>query len=1553
MFGSRHLSFTDASSLLSSTADSAADSPAGGLNSRRPSSPLLSVSSEPDIEHSGGGSGQAGRSSSYGGAGAMSGLSAGGMGGEARRVRTRMPLENHAPVAPSEGGVAILRGSLNTDLSSLSAASALLPYTRDFIFPGELLQVVVHRTPIDPFTHPSFSEPPLAELPGEARDSNGQQPYHQSIPSGGSGAAIGVSGSGGGTWGEDARWGVGMRAGKGRIGRSGLGGETGSPAKGGAGPEVDHGMEGGGEGGEGEGSAVVAADGLSAVGALSGGGRVSVGGREDGEVRQQRTRELLEIARRSLYDVHLSEPIPAASRPPNQQQQQQQAGREAAQSPSAYGVMPVPADIAGYDPATAAGLGRRVVSTSSLPNGDVVVRTPSSLPCLPLVLPILSILLHRFPLPNRDAVVRTPCLPYLPLVPSPSPHSFHCSSNAFLFPVGMSWPVLLEVAVSTTALIPDATFEIRQFEPSQTRYNTTRTLPLLRITHGAAGSGSVHHSPHLLTLSFPLSSPTFLPLITFPPQQVLLEVAVSTTALIPDATLEIRQFERFPMPFGPPSAPPPAPALAAAAPLPCITHPSWQVLLEVAVASVHHSPHLLTLSFPLSSPTFLPLITFPPQQVLLEVAVSTTALIPDATLEIRQFERFPMPFGPPSAPPPTPALAAADGTAAAAGDGSDAAAASADGDLLFWLFPLERLPPNSTTPSPAAAARPAIPLPAVATSGWGTPSAFNFTSAAPPTPSVAPSTPVGFSLSLPRVSASSSSGLAAVSAAATTGNSPSNSPKKRTSSTFRDDGGGAGGGGGGTVLGGLAWGTHETGAVGWEGLLSFRGVPLEPQRFSGNCGRLGPFVPGRKWVRGVRVLQPLCVESYTAECGHEDVICVMVENILPREGATAGVILYVDSISLEARSSVSMSLQQSLPVHVARLESGSSKEALPGLPLRPGEQHSFIITPQCSGNAQIVKAPSGANKDAGGRGRRPGGAGAGGGSAKGGPLSGGNEGSSNSLAAAFSFGRLTEKAAVLEEESEGEDMPVDSSPEYSLIISCSCSHTAAQLRYRHPLAWRPRPPRDLLLSISPDNISCSPTSSTSSSSSSLLPASTNSTAASSSSSSSASASSHVHTLPDGMLVAAPPASGQCSRPLTVRVRVTNLTASDLNLTLLAPTTLAATSLSRVCFPTSPRHSSNLLTADPTTDPSLLGQQQPGQGQGQGGEEGSEDEEGLSPPMSPLRVFKSSSLAATLDPPDGSRSLLLPDFLRNRSLHPKPLPSLTSDSSATKPQGISSSGSIGEGSAQNLPVSASGSGGGGGGAGAGGEGGERSVSAAELVAMHVPHRTHLWLQSVVPMGSASPPFTASLSFTSFHRDTSLHLPTRLTLPTLPFPLPSLSLREPRALPTPSAAFSVLGSLFPIVVSLACSPSHPALVLPFFFALVAQPSPGVSLLLLHALSACDPSPSPLVFPLRQGAGAGHIGGALFLPPFSIYQHLNLYLDLSTRVQARQPHNPLLPFPPFPPFPPFFPSSAPFLPLISPPPLPSSFPSPSLLPLPSLSPLFPPLFYLLPAHRHAVLP
>lgn len=78
------------------------------------------------------------------------------------------------------------------------------------------------------------------------------------------------------------------------------------------------------------------------------------------------------------------------------------------------------------------------------------------------------------------------------------------------------------------------------------------------------------------------------------------------------------------------------------------------------------------------------------------------------------------------------------------------------------------------------------------------------------------------------------------------------------------------------------WGrfTNERDAqveVGSEGLLSFRGAALEPQRFSAQFGLPGPYVPGKRWKRTLAILQPVRLESYFADCNTQDLICVLVE----------------------------------------------------------------------------------------------------------------------------------------------------------------------------------------------------------------------------------------------------------------------------------------------------------------------------------------------------------------------------------------------------------------------------------------------------------------------------------------------------------------------------------------------------------------------------------------------------------------------------------------------------------------------------------------------------
>jgi hypothetical protein len=71
------------------------------------------------------------------------------------------------------------------------------------------------------------------------------------------------------------------------------------------------------------------------------------------------------------------------------------------------------------------------------------------------------------------------------------------------------------------------------------------------------------------------------------------------------------------------------------------------------------------------------------------------------------------------------------------------------------------------------------------------------------------------------------------------------------------------------------------GDVGSEGLLSFRGSALEPQRFSAHCGLPGSYVPGKRWKRTLAIVQPVRLESYFTDCNTQDLICVLIEVLLP------------------------------------------------------------------------------------------------------------------------------------------------------------------------------------------------------------------------------------------------------------------------------------------------------------------------------------------------------------------------------------------------------------------------------------------------------------------------------------------------------------------------------------------------------------------------------------------------------------------------------------------------------------------------------------------------
>jgi hypothetical protein len=62
-----------------------------------------------------------------------------------------------------------------------------------------------------------------------------------------------------------------------------------------------------------------------------------------------------------------------------------------------------------------------------------------------------------------------------------------------------------------------------------------------------------------------------------------------------------------------------------------------------------------------------------------------------------------------------------------------------------------------------------------------------------------------------------------------------------------------------------------------DGQLSFRGVPLEPERYSVRCGLEGVYLPGKRWSRKVEIIQPIEVHSFSAKCTAENLLCVLIK----------------------------------------------------------------------------------------------------------------------------------------------------------------------------------------------------------------------------------------------------------------------------------------------------------------------------------------------------------------------------------------------------------------------------------------------------------------------------------------------------------------------------------------------------------------------------------------------------------------------------------------------------------------------------------------------------
>ncbi|XP_047307688.1 uncharacterized protein LOC124911273 [Impatiens glandulifera] len=208
---------------------------------------------------------------------------------------------------------------------------------------------------------------------------------------------------------------------------------------------------------------------------------------------------------------------------------------------------------------------------------------------------------------------------------------------------------------------------------------------------------------------------------------------------------------------------------------------------------------------------------------------------------------------------------------------------------------------------------------------------------------------------------------------------------------------------------------------GIDNILSFRGVTLEPDRFSVQCGLEGIFTPGRRWRRKIEVIQPIEIHSFAADCNADDLLCVQIKNVAPEN--VPDIVIYVDSISIVYEEASKGGPPPSLPI--ACIEAGDM-HSLPNLTLRRGEEHSFILKPVTSmgmtgkGHGQKISQ-----------------------------LSHLHEGS---------ISRISTKSSELKENSPALD-------QFAILVSCRCNYTESRLFFKQSTSWRPRISRDLMISV--------------------------------------------------------------------------------------------------------------------------------------------------------------------------------------------------------------------------------------------------------------------------------------------------------------------------------------------------------------------------------------------------------------------------------------------------------------------------------------------------------
>ncbi|KMT07138.1 hypothetical protein BVRB_6g154660 [Beta vulgaris subsp. vulgaris] len=210
---------------------------------------------------------------------------------------------------------------------------------------------------------------------------------------------------------------------------------------------------------------------------------------------------------------------------------------------------------------------------------------------------------------------------------------------------------------------------------------------------------------------------------------------------------------------------------------------------------------------------------------------------------------------------------------------------------------------------------------------------------------------------------------------------------------------------------------------GSQGLLSFRGVALEPERFSVCCGLEGIYIPGRRWRKQLEIIQPVDIHSFAANCNTDDLLCVQIKNICPPHFPDIAV--YIDAITIILEEASKAGPPLSVPI--ACVEAGTD-HSLPNLVLRRGEEHSFILKPAISA---LKKSRIPDDKISKLHTRT------------------GSKATSTRLPPVAVEGSMDESA----------------SHKYAILVSCRCNYSESRLFFKKPTDWRPRISRDFMISV--------------------------------------------------------------------------------------------------------------------------------------------------------------------------------------------------------------------------------------------------------------------------------------------------------------------------------------------------------------------------------------------------------------------------------------------------------------------------------------------------------